>query len=262
MRKYLNKTKYLKLKISVEDLGILKWYVDGSHNTHWDCKGHGGAMFTMGKGATSSYLQKVKLNTRSSTETELVVSDMYMPEMLWSLHFIEVQGYDVECVGLYQDNISTQMLIKNGRFSSGRKTKHAKAKFFFIKDRVNEEEIKVIDCPAEDLWADILTNPLQGLAFRTMRAVLMNCLINYEDEEETEVIRSGTNTSNTPVPPKKMVKWEDNLKTVFHVRQECVGRNGSNLKKSTNNEWPKISMCTGMHLVSTDRQRRANNAQP
>ena len=26
--KYLNRTKYLKLKISVEDLGILKWYVD------------------------------------------------------------------------------------------------------------------------------------------------------------------------------------------------------------------------------------------
>ena len=34
--KYLNGTKYLKLKISVEDLGILKWYVDRSHNTHWD----------------------------------------------------------------------------------------------------------------------------------------------------------------------------------------------------------------------------------
>ena len=91
--KYLNGTKYLRLKISVEDLGILKWYVDRSHNTHWDCKGHGGAMLTLGKGATSSYSQKVKLTTRSSTEAELVVSDMYMPEMLWSLHFIEAQGY-------------------------------------------------------------------------------------------------------------------------------------------------------------------------
>ena len=171
--KYLSGTKYLKLKISVEDLGILKWYVVGSHNTHWDCKGHGGAMVTMGKGATSSYSQKVKLNTRSSTETELVVSDMYMSEMLWSLHFIEAQGYDVECVGLYQNNISMQMLIKNGQFLSGRKTKHVKAKFFFIKDWADEGEIKVIDCLAEEMWADILTKPLQGLAFRTMRVVLM-----------------------------------------------------------------------------------------
>ncbi len=137
-----------------------------------------------------------------------------------------------------------------------------KAKAIFIKDRVFEGEIKVIDCPAEEMWVDILTKPLQGLAFRTMRPVLINCPINYEDEEETEVFRSRTNTTNTPVPPKKMVKWENNLKTVFHVPQECVGWNGSNLRKGTNIEQPKTVMCTGTHLVSTDRQRRANNARP
>ncbi len=101
MLKYLNGTKYLKLNLSVDNLGVLKWFVDGSHNVHWDCKGHGGAMFTMGKGATSSYSRKVKLNTRSSTETELVTADMYMPEMLWTLYFIQSQGYGAECVGLY-----------------------------------------------------------------------------------------------------------------------------------------------------------------
>jgi hypothetical protein len=105
--KYLNGTKYLKLKLSVDNLGMLKWYVDGSHNVHWDCKGHRGAVFKMGKGATTSYSRKVKLNSRSSTETELLTADMFMPEMLWSLHFIQAQGYEAECVGLYQDNIST-----------------------------------------------------------------------------------------------------------------------------------------------------------
>ncbi len=44
--KYLYGTRYLKLKLSVDSLTMLKWYVDGSHNVHWDCKGHGGAMFT------------------------------------------------------------------------------------------------------------------------------------------------------------------------------------------------------------------------
>ncbi len=66
------------------------------------------------------YSRKVKLNTISSTETELVgASDMYMPEMLWSLYFIQVQGYGAECVGLYQDNLSMQLFMKNGKFSSG-----------------------------------------------------------------------------------------------------------------------------------------------
>jgi len=74
--KYLNGTKYLKLRLTVDNLSVLKWYVDGSHNVHWDCKGHGGAVFSLGRGATSSYSRKVKLNTRSSTETELVAADM------------------------------------------------------------------------------------------------------------------------------------------------------------------------------------------
>ena len=60
---YLNRTKGLKLRISVNNLSILKWFVDGSHNVHWDCKGHAGAMFTLGEGAVSSYSRKSKLNT-------------------------------------------------------------------------------------------------------------------------------------------------------------------------------------------------------
>ena len=53
-----------------------------------------------------------------------------MPEMLWALHFIQAQGYDVAFVGLYQDNISTQLHIKHGKMLSGKNTKHIKVKFF------------------------------------------------------------------------------------------------------------------------------------
>jgi len=38
---------------------------------------------------------------------------------------------------------------------SGKKTKHIKAKFFFIKDRVDDGEVKVLDCPSEEMWVDI-----------------------------------------------------------------------------------------------------------
>ncbi len=191
----------------MDSLGMLKWYVDGSHNAHWDCRGHGGAVFTLGRGATSSYSRKLKLNTRSSTETELVTADMFMPKMLWSLHFIQAQGYDVECVGLYQDNISTQLLIKNGKMSSGKKTKHIKAKFFFIKDRVDDGEIKVINCPTEEMWADVMTKPLHGSAFRAMRAELMNCEVNYEDP-----IDDGTVSS---IYSPKTVSWKKDIASPF-----------------------------------------------
>ena len=135
---------------------------------------------------------------------------------------------------------------------SGRKTKHVKAKFFFIKDRVDKGYIKVIDCPAEEMWADILTKPLKGLAFRTMRAVLINCPINYKDEEEAEVIKSRTNAMNRAVPPRKMVRWKTNLQTISHPPQECVGRNVSNLRI------PSADRPLGVARIS----RRANSAQP
>jgi hypothetical protein len=32
--KYLNSPKYLKLNLTVDNLGLLKWYVDGSHNVY------------------------------------------------------------------------------------------------------------------------------------------------------------------------------------------------------------------------------------
>ena len=47
--KYLNGTKYLKLRLTMDNLSMSKWYFDGSHNVHWeDCRGHGGAVFSLG----------------------------------------------------------------------------------------------------------------------------------------------------------------------------------------------------------------------
>ena len=79
--KYLNDMRRLKLTLTIESMGVIKWFIDGSHNTHWDCKGHVGTMMVMGCGAISSYPQRIKVNTRSSTETKLVSVDAYMPEV-------------------------------------------------------------------------------------------------------------------------------------------------------------------------------------
>ena len=102
---------------------------------HWDCKGHGGAALFLGRGSVSSYSNKLKSNIRSSTESELVGVDCYMPHMLWSLYLIREQGYNVKHIELHQDNISAQLLEINGKFPSSSKTKHIKAKIFFIKDK-------------------------------------------------------------------------------------------------------------------------------
>jgi hypothetical protein len=132
-----------------------------------------------------------------------------------------MQGYSAECVGLYQDNISTQLLIKNGQMSSEKHIKHIKAKFFFIKDRVDDGEIKVLDCPTKKMWADVITKPLQGMAFKVMRAELMNCLVNYEDPE----VETDKDRTKRPVTTPKTVTWKSVVATPFKAPQECVGHN-------------------------------------
>jgi hypothetical protein len=192
-----------------------------------------------------SYSRKVKLNTRSSTKTELYAADMFMPEMLWLLHFIQAQGYEAECVGLPQDNISTQLLIKNGRMSSGKKTKHIKAKFFFIKDRIDDGEIKVIDCPTERMWADVMTKPLQGMVFRTMQAELMNYPVDNEDPEEEK-------ERDIPISSvEKMVTWKADIATTFKIPQECVGQNGNHKNKRGMDRRPRSTSHTRGNVSRT-----------
>jgi hypothetical protein len=80
---------------------------------------------------------KQKLNTRSSTETELVAADNFMPIILWTNYFLEAQGYGHQDTILYQDNQSAILLEKNGCKSSSKRTKHLNCRFHFIANRIN-----------------------------------------------------------------------------------------------------------------------------
>jgi hypothetical protein len=72
--KYLNGTRELKLTLSAENLPCIKWYVDASFAVHPDYKSHTGATMSYGdgKGGVQSTSRKQKLNTKSSTKSELV----------------------------------------------------------------------------------------------------------------------------------------------------------------------------------------------
>ena len=47
--------------------------------------------------------------------------------------------------------------MKNGRFLSRKKTKHIRAKFFFIKNSIINRAMIVVNCPTEGMCIDILT---------------------------------------------------------------------------------------------------------
>ena len=100
----------MKLTITVDKLGIVKWWIDASYLIHKDCKGQTGVMMSLGEGALFAASWEQKLNVRSSTEGELVGLDDALPIILWCKYFIEAQGYTVEHNIVHQDNKSTLLL--------------------------------------------------------------------------------------------------------------------------------------------------------
>ena len=74
--------------------------------------------------------------------------------------FLEEQGYILIENTLFQDNQSAMKIIKNGKRSSGQKTKHMNNRYFWIKDRFVSEGIKVEYCPTEQMIPDFFTKPI------------------------------------------------------------------------------------------------------
>ena len=63
---------------------------------------------------------------------------------------------------VYQDNMGSMLLEKNGRSSSSKWTRHMNIRFFFVKDQVASREIRIEYCPMKETVADFFTKPLQG----------------------------------------------------------------------------------------------------
>ncbi len=79
---YLRRDHVRALVLGAKKDWLLMWYVNASFAVHPNMWGHTGGGLTMGRGFPISVSTTQKLNTRSSTESELVgVNDM-MPIIL------------------------------------------------------------------------------------------------------------------------------------------------------------------------------------
>ena len=97
-----------------------------------------------------------------------------MPLILWTHNFLIEQTYNIKNTITYQDNKSAILLETNGRVSSGKRTRHIEARYFFIKDYQDRGQVHVDYCPTDDMIADYFTKPLQGSKFYEFRRLIMN----------------------------------------------------------------------------------------
>jgi hypothetical protein len=173
---YLLYTKDLGMNIKVTNTE-LNAYFDASWNCHPDAKGHSGIVITIGHFGFPVIFKssKQKIVTRSSTEAELVCDFTGTDILLYARRLWLFLGYgnDKQPTDLHQDNTSTITISYMGRGSSGSNSKYMDLKYFWIKDYLDKNIIRMKYLPTDQMIADFFASPRTGAIFTDMRDVIM-----------------------------------------------------------------------------------------
>ena len=210
----------------------MKSWVNVSYGVHDDCKSHTGGCTSFGWGVLLTKCQKQKLNTKSSTEGEIVGVSDFMPNMIWARMFLEAQGFILNENTLYQDNQSAIKIEENGKRSSGQKTKHMDNRYFWIKDRLESEGIQVEYCPTGKMLADFFTKPLQANLFRKFRDVVLG-YYHISSLQDTEEESSSQERVGNGIPDRNYVRPDDGPSVVSWADRVKRGGLRQNLSRKT-----------------------------
>lgn len=170
---YLRGTINMPRIIGANGLDIFETYVDASYTVHQDKRGHAGGLMTLGLGVVQGKATIQKLNTKSSTESEVVGASDYIPWTVWSKRFLAEQGNILRRIIFYQDIQSVTKMESNGRKSRREKSRHTDIRYFCIKDIIRRDDIEVVHCLTKRMIADYYTKPSQGSLFKKMRDILL-----------------------------------------------------------------------------------------
>jgi hypothetical protein len=148
--------------------------VDASLAVHKDFRSHTGGAMSNGTGVPISISRKQKLNTKSSTEAELVGVDDVTTMILWTKLFLQAQGYNISRNVVHQDNKSAILLERNGKRSSSKRTRAINIQYFFITDQIEKDNIEIQYLPTKHIViGDFFTKPLQGKQFTYLRNLIL-----------------------------------------------------------------------------------------
>ena len=75
---------------------------------------------------------------------------------------------------MFQDNQSAILLENNANKFSSKRTKHINIRYYFITDRIKNDELQIEYCPTDNMVAEYFTKPLQGKKFFQFRKTIMN----------------------------------------------------------------------------------------
>jgi len=100
-------------------------------------------------------------------------------------------------------------------------------RYFFIKDHLQSENIKVVYCPLECMVADFFTKPLQGKLFHYLKAIVMGhepletMTAQFSSENQELVVENQKSDVSTDVIPciKTELKYSHNVNQTENKRK-------------------------------------------
>ena len=109
--------------------------------------------------------------SQSTVEVEYVATTTAACQRVWMRRMLRDLRDDQEgTTTIFYDNTSAIALSKN--FVFHKRTKHIDAKYHFIRELINNDEIVLQHCRSWEQFADIFTKPLVRKSFVYLR----NCL--------------------------------------------------------------------------------------
>jgi hypothetical protein len=176
---YVSRTKHISMHFSSSASMEPSIFADASHLLHHDARGHGGIILSLGSAPIMTKSYKLKLNTKSSTESELVVLEAATSyAKWWSLLLSELEISRDIPIKIHQDNLSAIAMVKNQQFDN--LNKHMVNRVQIIKDQLSTNTISVKYCPTDIMIADLLTKICSKITIQKL-LTLMNFQFEKDD---------------------------------------------------------------------------------
>jgi len=124
---------------------------DASYGEHADGKSHSGGTVGFESDTSCNFAfvsGKQPVVAKSVGEAELIAENKVGDLVEWCREILEELGYSQECIPMYVDSTCAMQMIKQGT-GSFKRAKHIKVRFFWIKDLIGTEKIKLVYVPTE-----------------------------------------------------------------------------------------------------------------
>jgi len=166
---YLYRTKHLGLRYATNDLPL-----KGQSDSDWGVRhSTSGWQFTYAQAVVSWGSKKQTSVALSSAEAEIMAASEAAKEAISLSKFLRELGYgDGSPVEMGMDNQAAIALSYNPEFHS--RTKHIDRRHFFVRECVENLQLRVPFVKTVDNLADFFTKPLSSKNFYRMRDILMN----------------------------------------------------------------------------------------